>query len=330
MIAILVIAASLIYIQVPVFALTRGSAEIFIKKPTGEEGAMGILPDLEGYTQRFVYRDIAFENISGQEASLVYQYLPENQFTPIIWVGLEIGPTRGCLHPWEVCLITWPQTHGREVTVNQIDLRDIHLLDNPPLSARYFAFQRKGTDNTQVILYWYTRTNFKTEEGYQQKWSKISVIEYTRNPEDYKAVEDDILPVALAIANYWQPITTWSWVAITIAENGSTLITITTVFLIGIIIFTLYIVRNRRKGAKHAYKQISDLEERQILEAVKEIEKDQANESNIASKYKEISGKYIDIERLHKKLVEAEEAGLIERRITNKNDEPYISWKPNY
>ena len=75
--------------------------------------------------------------------------------------------------------------------------------------------------------------------------------------------------------------------------------------------------------------QISDLRERQILEAVKAL-KDQANESNIASKYKEISGEDIDIKRLHKKLVEAEEAGLIERRITNRNDEPYISWKPNF
>lgn len=329
MIAILVIAASLIYIQVPVFTLTQGSAEIFIKKHTGEEGAIGILPDIDGYTQKFVYRDKAFENISGQDASLIYQYLPENQSTSIIWVGLEIGPTKGSLHSWEVCLITWPQTHGEEATVSQLDLRDIHLLDNPPLSARYFAFQRKGTNNTQVILYWYTRTNFKTEEGYQNKWSKISVIEYTRKPEDFKVVEDDIFPVAKAIANYWQPITTWSWVALTIADNGVILIEIATMLLIGISFFSLYLSISRRKSARHAYNQISDLRERQILETVKTL-KEQANESNIASKYKEISGEDIDIKRLHKILVEAEEAGILERRITNKNDEPYMYWKPYY
>jgi|GEM_PF-4348027 len=42
----------------------------------------------------------------------------------------------------------------------------------------------------------------------------------------------------------------------------------------------------------------------------------------VTSRYGEFSGKDIEIDRLHVKLVEAEEAGLIEKRITSKNDEP--------
>jgi len=330
LIVILVVAVSLLYIQVPVFALTRGAAEVLIKKPTGQEATTKILPELEGHTLRFVYRDVDFENISGQDASLMYQYLPENRSATIIWVGLEIGPTKGCLHPWEVCLITWPQTHGGEVDVTQLDLRDIHLLENPPLSARYFAFQSKDTDNTQIILYWYTRSIFKTEEGYQQKWSKISVIEYTQNPKEYKAVEDELLPVAKAIVNHWQPVETWSMAALTIAENGPALITITVATIAGAVIFSYLLELNRKKSAKRVYGQLSDREDRQILDAVRALKKELANETNILSKYNEISGEDIDIETLHRKLVEAAEAGLLKRSIINIDDTPYISWKPNY
>ncbi|MCJ7667839.1 MAG: exosortase/archaeosortase family protein, partial [Anaerolineae bacterium] len=271
---LLAITISLLFIEVPVFALTEGSAEVFIQKPTGEQTTTKILPEIEDYQARFTYRDIEFEKISGQNASLIFQYSPENQSKPIIWVGLEIGPTKACLHPWEACLIEYG---GGDAT--QLDLRDIHLLDNPPLSARYFAFQRKGTDNTQVILYWYTKSIFKTGDAYQQKWVKLSVIAYTHNPQEYRAVEDELLPIAVAIANYWQPITTWSWVALTLAENGPTLITMTGALLLGPIAYYLYLERNKRRGAQRAYAHISDAEDRQILDSVKALKKDLATES---------------------------------------------------
>jgi exosortase len=324
LIILLTITISLLFIEVPVFALTEGSAEVFIQKPTGEQTTTKILPEIEDYQARFTYRDLEFEKISGQNASLIFQYSPENQSKPIIWVGLEIAPTKGNLHSWEVCLIEYG---GGDAT--QLDLRDIHLLDNPPLSARYFAFQREGSDNTQVILYWYTESIFKTGDAYQQKWVKLSVIAYTHNPQEYRAVEDELLPIAVAIANYWQPITTWSWVALAIAENGPTLITMTGALLLGPIAYYLYLERNKRRGAQHAYAHISDTEDRQILDSVKALKKDLATESKIASKYREISGREIDIERIHMKIIEAEEAGLIERKIININDEPYLTWKSN-
>ena len=327
---ILAITISLLTIQVPVFALTEGAAEVFIQKPTGEQITTKILPEIEGYQVRFIHRDVEFEKISGQNASLIFQYLPETQSKQTVWVGLEIGSTKGSLHPWEVCLITWPQTHGGEVGVTQLDLRDIHLLDNPPLSARYFAFQKKGSNNTEVILYWYTRSIFKTKEGYQQKWSKISVIAYTHNPKEYRAVEDEILPVSIAIANYWNPITTWSWAALTIAENGPTLITTTCIILLGTLLFNLYLERNRRKNVKHVYNYISNPDDRQILDSIIELKKQLATHALIASKFKELSGRDIDIETLDIKLSQAEAAGLIQRKIININDEPHTIWKNKF
>lgn len=329
-ILILAMAISLSFIEIPVFTLTEGRAEVFSMNPTGEETTKNILPEIEGYIHRFVFRDVEFENISGQDASLIYEYTPIDRTAPIVWIGLEIAPVKWSLHSWEVCLITWPETYGGKSNINKLDLRDVHLLQNPPLSARYLAFQNTDTNNTQVILYWYARSIFKTEEGYDEKWSKISVIEYIEKPGDYTTAEEELLYVAKAIANFWQPVTTWSWIALIIAQNGLIIIIMTLISLIATLFFSLYLVRNRRREAIQAYKQISDPEELQILDAVKALKKYQANESNIISKYREISGKEIEMERLHKKLAEALEAGLIERGVISINDEPHVSWRPYY
>ena len=326
---IITITISLLFIQVPVFALTEGATEVFVQGPTGTQTTK-ILPEIKGYDVRFVYRDTEFEEISGQNASLLFQYSPETTSKHIIWVGLEIGPTKGQLHPWEVCLITWPQTHGGEVRVKQLDLRDIHILENPPITARYFAFQRKDSNETQVVLYWYTRSLFKTGEEYQQKWTKISVIQYTYNPEEYRNIEEELLPVAKAIANYWQPITNWSWISITIAKNGPTMITTSAALLIGVLTTTLYLETKKKNNAKHIYSQISDPEDRNIIDSIKVLEKEIATETKIASKYKEITGKNINPDILYNKLIEAEESNIIKRKIININDEPYLTWKSNF
>ncbi|MFX0136251.1 MAG: exosortase/archaeosortase family protein, partial [Candidatus Hodarchaeota archaeon] len=324
---IIVIIISLLFIQVPVFALTEGAAEVFIQQPIGRQTTMRILPEIEGYDVRFVYRDVEFEKISGQNASLIFQYLPKNLIKPIIWVGIEIGPTKGQLHPWETCLITFPQTHGRETNVIQLDLRDVHLLNNPPITARYFVFQKKNLNETQVILYWYTRSIFKTGKERQQKWIKISVIQFTEEPNEYRTIEDELLPVGKAIANYWQPITYWSWFSLTIAKNGFTMILITVALLSVILIISNYLDIKKKTRAKLFYSQISDSEDRQIIDSINSLKKEIAIESNISSKYKEFTGKQIDLETLHKKLIEAEDLNIIRKKVINIYDEPYISWK---
>ena len=51
--------------------------------------------------------------------------------------------------------------------------------------------------------------------------------------------------------------------------------------------------------------------------------------TKIASKYKEITGKSLDPEKMHKKLKESEQANIIREKIINVDDEPYIGWKTN-
>jgi exosortase len=168
-ITVLSAAIFLRFVQVPSFSLVEGKVGVFSKAVTGDERLGDVLPDIKGYQARFVYRDTEFEKVSGQNASLIYQYISSDQGKPIIWIGIEIGASMNNLHPWEVCLITWPESKGREPGVEKLDLTNIQILENPPLTGRYFAFRYFDSDTIQSIIYWYSQAQFETDAGYERK-----------------------------------------------------------------------------------------------------------------------------------------------------------------
>ena len=326
-IAIFSVILVLLFVQVPLFTLASGSPELLIQKTAGEQNTELVLPTIDEYDLRFGYRDTEFENISGQDASLWYLYNPHEAGRNYVWVGLEIGQSKGCLHPWEVCLITWPETHGGTPQVEEIDLRDIYLIDNPPLPARYFAYTERDTDETQVILYWYVRSVFETSTGFQEKWVKISVVEIIYDPENYEAAELEILPIAQAITEYWTPVTSWSWISLFIAKNGPFLVSLTIISILAVIGVYFNVVRVKKKEALVTFLQLSSGKEQGVLKAIGLLENEIASESMILSKYREISGEVMDVDSLKKALSDAEESGLIYRAVVNVDDVPYCSWK---
>ena len=325
-IAALIVSANLILLlEVPVFALTEGPAKVDFQSPTGGEVSTELLPQIPDYTLQFVYRDRRFEEVAAQDASLIYAYGPTNGSKTKIWVTVELANTRSALHRWEVCLITWPQEKGYQPQATQLGLREVQLLENPPLIGRYFAFTKSNI--TQVVLYWFEKAIFDTGSGFQQEYAKISLIAYPNSPEDVSRTEDQLLPFAQAIVNYWQPIKTWSWVALTLGQNGNALIAIT-VALLGIVIG--FRIIEDLKGRKSNLKVYSKLvpEEKVILRAVHQAAKEEKPSTHaIASSYRELTQKPIRLDQLFKTLKEAEDAGLVKREIISRNDEPTLVWK---
>jgi len=318
----------LFFFQIPLFSLSSGSASVLLQGPSGQQLVENVLPDIEDYDfDGLVYRDYEFQNLSGQDASLMYVYYPKDTQKDPIWVGLEIAQSKGELHPWEVCLITWPTTHGGSPQVQQIDLEDIFLLDNPPLPARYFVFKEFDMEKSQVVLYWYIRSIFETARaGYQEKWVKISIIEYS-DLNNYVEVKQELLPIALAITNYWKPITEWSWAALFIAQNGVLLLSVTFVLVVGVLLLSYYFDRIKAKRAKKVYMQISDEREKYVFDSIKLLENDVATTKKIMSKYEELTGENVDEINLVRTLSEAEQVGIIYKKIINIDDIPYITWK---
>jgi exosortase len=150
-----IVIALLLSIQAPVFALTEGPAQILVQTPSGLQPHIQDLPlpQISGYNLSYVYRDSSFEQLSGEDASLVYAYGSTETNKPTIWVTVEIAQTMGPLHRWETCLINYPISQGLKPKVTQLDLTDIQTQANPPIVGRYFAFQYQSTNQTQVVLY---------------------------------------------------------------------------------------------------------------------------------------------------------------------------------
>jgi hypothetical protein len=146
----LVAASFLIWIQSPVFAATKGSAQLILQTPNGEQRNTQILPPIIGYNLVFIFRDRDFENVSHQDASLMYLYRPEDPVRENVWATIEVAQTSSSLHRWEVCKIIWPTSHCYEPNVQQLDLRDFQIQENPPIVGRYFAFQYKSSNETPV------------------------------------------------------------------------------------------------------------------------------------------------------------------------------------
>jgi hypothetical protein len=171
-------------------------------------------PEIQGYNLSFSYRDFAYQETSGNDAALVYSYrpFPQNVSEPTVFVALQIGNGLALQHHWEDCLINYPLSQGNQSTVVQLDLKDIQLQDSPPVTGRFFAFQYKETNITQVVLYWYRTATFSVNGLAQTKNMMLSLVMYPQST-DAKVIADceaTELPIARAIIDYWQPQRAWS------------------------------------------------------------------------------------------------------------------------
>ncbi len=320
----------LLYIQVPVFALTEEPVEVILQTPAGQQVTTAILPKMPGYTSRFVYRDTTFERIAKQDASLTYAYTSiSNNPKETIWVTIEIAKSKFNVHRWEVCLIDWPISQGSKPKVTQLDLRDVELLDNPPIIARYFAFQDIKSNVAQVVLYWFESALFQTNSTSQQEYVKITVIVFPESPENIQEIEDQMLPFAKAIVNHWQPIKTWSQIALALSQNGPTLIAITTLTLTTIITAWVIQQQMQKRTNKKAFQKLPE-KDKKILQTIKEaIQNHKGTTQEIKSAYEKLAGEKIDFDELHERLTNIEEVNLIKQTITNESDQPILKWKTN-
>lgn len=326
-VAIVVILVSAVSIDVPTFALTSGQTGVFIKKNTGEEEMKSVLPEIEEYRLEFIYRDTDFEKIAGQNSSLLFMYDFINRTGDPVWVQVEISSVKSNLHNWEFCLINYPSVVGIGKSYEKVDLYDIHILDNPPLPARFFSFHEKDENLTQVVLYWYTQSIFETDNDYQTLWSKISVIQYVERPELHKESERRILPIAVEIANYWRPISSWSEVTLTIAKFGPYLIGGFSLILLLILFYLKYINLVNQNKANNLFNRITDPADRYILESIKSMNGKDILDSDLFSLLDESN---IEYDAVAEKLVKAEEIGLIQRKIIDVNNEPHLGWSRKY
>ncbi len=329
MFAILGVVGVLLSIQVPVFSMSEGPAEILNYTPLGTQQNPEPLPlpQIEGYNLSYVFRDKEFEKLSKQELSTAYAYGSTDKSKPTVWVSIEIAQTAGPLHRWETCLVNYPISQGVQPKVTQIESKDIQTQSNPPKVARYFAFEQHNTNKTQVVLYWYETATFNVNGTAQEKNVKISLSIYPNATQDLSHVKDQLIPIATTINNHWQSIKTWTPVALTLSQNGLAMSAVMVTVLGALLVYKLLLGLQEKKASVIVYNKMPN--EIQLLTQATIKAQKQKNPTNekITEELQNLTNTSINLTEINQSLEKMENVGLIKKKVGNNSDNPVVQWK---
>ena len=310
-------------VNAPVFAIAQETIEV---KSTWEN-ATEILPQIPSYNLKFLYRDVNYERIAKQDASLTYAYFPANTSRPIIYALVGVANSISNLHSWEVCLISWQTAQGQHPLVSVLDSKDIELLEGVPIIARYLVFKNQQ-NYTQMTLYWYEKATFQTGITVQQKYVRISLIILTRNSTNYQQYEPQLLDFGKTIASYWEPIKRQSLISLGIPAQQTLLLLSVAII---IVTKTTQYTNEWRKRTNNLkiFNNLASSEDKLLLQTVTELCKEQkaltTRDINFAVKRK--LRKFMKVERLVERLNHLQEYGFIKMDIISNNDKPVLVWK---
>ena len=308
-------------IQAPAFAFAQG---LTIGNP---ETSTEVFPEVADYQLKFLYRDHNFEKISRQDASLLYAYISQNISNPTIYVLVGVASSITNLHSWEVCLVTWQQAHGNWPLVNVLKSKDIQIMQNPPITARYFVFEHP--DNyTQVTLYWYQKALFKTGLTIEPRYTRISLIILTKTLDNSFQLEQKLLSMGQSITTYWEPLKAQSLISLGI-PTMQVLLASTILFAV-IIQTTQYTGKWKiKKTNLKIFEKLGSPEEKQLYQTLKELSQKirETTTQNIASAFEKATGKAVKLNDLIKMLDNLEKHGIINADLINILDEPRLVWK---
>jgi len=140
-------------------------------------------------------------------------------------------------------------------------------------------------------------------------------------------LENQLVTLATTIESYWQPIKTWSQIALLLSKEGVYLAAILSTLLATILFLYVFETRKQRKANAKAYKKLSK-PNKHIIDTVMETQKNTTPTTNaIAARYKDIIGKPIEEKNLLHLLWEAEKTGIIKSGVASVHDEPTRIWK---
>jgi exosortase/archaeosortase family protein len=317
-------------LQAPVFAFAQG----LTLTNTAPEASTEVFPKVSDYNLNFLYRDTSFERISRTDASLTYAYFPQNVSNPTIFVLVGVGSSISNLHSWEVCLVSWRTAQGMAPVVNVFDSRDVQIMENPPIIARYFVFQYPPDEATlanytQVTLYWYQKALFQTGLTVESKYTRISLLILTRNSDEYPKHEQRLLDLSQLIAAYWEPLKAQSLLSLGIPTIQILLVS-TIVFAIAMQT-TQYANEQRKKTTNlRLFERYGSPEEKGLYQTIKDLRQKtkETTTKNLESAIRKEPANPGKTSNLLDTLRNLQENGIIQLDVTNVQDQPKLVWKP--
>lgn len=309
-------------IQAPVFAFAQG---LTISTPNPEAG-VDVFPKIPDCKLSFLYRDLEFEKISRQDASLLYAYISQNVTEPVVYVLVAVADSVTNLHSWESCLFTLQAAQGYSQLVTVTDSKDVQLMQDPPITARYFTFQHPA-NYTQITLYWYQQALFKTGLTIETKYARISLIILTTNQTNYPILERKLLNIGQSIASYWEPLKTRSLVSLGIPTMQILLASV--LFLAMFTQIGQYTREWRRKTTNlKIFDRLASPDEKLLYKTIKELRQKnhKTTTQEIASAINKTTGKVQETGELVRMLNHLEKNQIINAEITSVEDHLRLVW----
>jgi exosortase/archaeosortase family protein len=299
-------------LAVPAFALKDDKIQVINYLPREGKVDNPVLPEIPSYALSFGYPDKELETIVYPNASLTYVYTPEDVMKPTIYGAIEFA------NPKDV-----PELRG-EI----LDSRDAQVLQDPPITGKLVTLHRRDSDITLVGLYWYERAVFDSEATIVRRYVRASVFAFSNGTTDYGSVGENLIPVAQAIAGYWEPARVWSDISSLFPEYLYALSIIVVGFMAVVLAFYGLSSEKEKRLNLKAFNKLALDDEKNVLQAVHQAEKTGKDGGNaIAASFQNLAGRPIDQNRLSDALRHAEEMGLIRSRIENENGEPVLAWR---
>jgi exosortase len=350
---LLIIGCSVVTLSMnaPTFAIAQGPNGMTFA--AGLANATSVFPQVANYTLQFWYRDTAYEQVTGQDGSFFYRYLPTTDSSAAssnnsessqpnssivaptggpaapVYVDVGISSSITNLHNWEVCLISWQVAQGQSPLVATVDSRDITLLPDVPLVAHYLVFNGANPVNyTQVTLYWYEQALFNTGITVQQKYFRISLIIMLDNQTGFKQYEDELLPMAQSVASYWEPLKSQSLVSLGIPALQALLIASA---LIIVATKTTEYTNEQRKKHNNAsiFDNFATAKEKTVLQTIQELTQKAkiTHTEDISRAIEEKTGKPPQPDELLGILNHLERYGFIKKNLSIAHGRPTLTWK---
>jgi hypothetical protein len=325
---LLLIGCSIVVLSInaPIFTTAKDSIEL---APSGAlQNSANVFPNIPDYTLAFLYRDVEYEKVATQDTSLVYGYFPSNISDEVVYAVVGVSSSISNLHNWEVCFVSYQTSQGRNPMVQVYDSREIQLLQDPPLIAKYFVFY--SPDNyTQITLYWYTQATFKAGFTAQQKYVRISLIILTQDTNSYAQFEKQLLVVGQDIANKWEPLQSQSLISLGVPAQQA-LLAISVAFL-SVTITTQYISEKRRISTNlKLFNNFASPKERLVFQTLLDLskEKDVITTTDIVENVrKRRGGRSISFKKVLNALNVLDEYSLIHRKVVSVENSPLLVWK---
>jgi exosortase len=314
-------------VQAPTFATAKNTLELASTDNPGN--STSVLPQVPGYTLEFLYPDTQYAQISGQDASLMYAYFPNNNSGHVIYADIGVASSLSNLHNWEVCLFSFQTAQGNSPLATKLESRDTLLIQNPPVTAQYLVFQNPSPANTtQLTVYWYEKVPFKNGLTTEQKYVRISLIIMISSSDDYKKYEPELMALSQPVAQAWEPLKSQAILSLGVPAQQALLVFLI-VFLFSAQTAQYVALQRKRSNMMKIFDNYASAKEKILFKTTLKLtgENKIVKTKDIIEAIEKKVQKPVNHKRVEKMLRTLQAEGFIRTDVVSIGNSPVLVWK---